>query len=144
MSGSWTSAHRRDEYLQAARLAIDPDRVELELDLTPGIAVADVGAVGNRRRQRRNDLRRRGSAYSDRVLNAIALDVDGIPLRVELVESRFPPSTVCGTGKAPRAFTQRRRCPDSRTDFIICDIGTRTAPISGCTSRTRWFPAAIA
>ena len=42
MSGSWTSAHRRDEYLQAARLAIDPDRVELALDLTPGIAVADL------------------------------------------------------------------------------------------------------
>ena len=35
------SAHRRDEYLQAARLAIDPDRVQIELDLTPGIAVAD-------------------------------------------------------------------------------------------------------
>ena len=29
-------------------------------------------------------------AYSDRVLSAIALDVDGIPLRVELVESTFP------------------------------------------------------
>ena len=35
------SAHRRDEYLQAARLAVEPDRVELELDVTPGIAVAD-------------------------------------------------------------------------------------------------------
>ncbi|HVD92322.1 MAG TPA: hypothetical protein VNC21_08575, partial [Vicinamibacterales bacterium] len=34
-------AHRRDEYLQAARLAIDPARVEIELDLTPGIALAD-------------------------------------------------------------------------------------------------------
>ena len=42
MSGSWTSAHRRDEYLQAACLAIDPDRVELALDLTAGIAVAEV------------------------------------------------------------------------------------------------------
>ncbi len=34
------SAHRRDEYLQAARLAVEPGRVELELDLTPGIAVS--------------------------------------------------------------------------------------------------------
>ena len=33
------SAHRLDEYLQAARLGIDPDRVELQLDLTPGAAV---------------------------------------------------------------------------------------------------------
>ena len=35
------SAHRRDEYLQAARLAIDPGGVQLELDLTPGIALAE-------------------------------------------------------------------------------------------------------
>lgn len=90
MSGSWTSAHRRDEYLQAARLGIDPDRVELALDLTAGIAVAE--AVLSE-----IDLDKDGMvsvaearAYSDRVLSAIALDVDGIPLRVELVESTFP------------------------------------------------------
>jgi hypothetical protein len=90
MSGSWTSAHRRDEYLQAARLAIDPDRVELALDLTAGIAVAE--AVLSE-----IDLDKDGlisvaeaRAYSDRVLSAIALDVDGIPLRVELVDSTFP------------------------------------------------------
>ena len=35
------SAHRRDEYLQAARLDIGPDRVDVQLDLTPGIALAD-------------------------------------------------------------------------------------------------------
>jgi len=90
MSGSWTSAHRRDEYLQAARLGIEPDRVELALDLTAGIAVAEVVLS-------EIDLDKDGMvsvsearAYSDRVLSAIALDVDGIPLRVELVESTFP------------------------------------------------------
>ena len=41
VGGAEVSAHRRDEYLQAARLAIDPGRVQLELDLTPGIALAD-------------------------------------------------------------------------------------------------------
>jgi hypothetical protein len=29
------SAHRRDEYLQAARIAVAADRVRLELNLTP-------------------------------------------------------------------------------------------------------------
>ena len=33
--GTALSAHRRDEYLQAARIAIEPGRVELELALTP-------------------------------------------------------------------------------------------------------------
>ena len=33
--GATVSAHRIDEYLQAARLAIAPDRIMLEMDLTP-------------------------------------------------------------------------------------------------------------
>jgi hypothetical protein len=84
------SAHRRDEYLQAARLAIDPDRVQIELDLTAGIAVAE-------RVLAEIDLNRDGSLspaetrdYAERVLNAIALDIDGRPLRVELVRNDFP------------------------------------------------------
>jgi nickel/cobalt transporter (NicO) family protein len=35
------SAHRLDECLQAARIGVAPDRVEIELDVTPGTAVAD-------------------------------------------------------------------------------------------------------
>jgi len=34
------SAHRVDEYLQATRLSIDLDRVEVEINLTPGIDLA--------------------------------------------------------------------------------------------------------
>jgi hypothetical protein len=32
--------HRLDEYLQAARLSLASERVALEIDLTPGIAIA--------------------------------------------------------------------------------------------------------
>ena len=39
------SAHRRDEYLQAARIAIEPGRVLASLVLTPGIAIAN-GLLG--------------------------------------------------------------------------------------------------
>jgi nickel/cobalt transporter (NicO) family protein len=35
------SAHRLDECLQAARVGVAPNRVEIELDVTPGTAVAD-------------------------------------------------------------------------------------------------------
>jgi hypothetical protein len=34
------SAHRRDEPLQAARIGVERDRVDVELDITPGIDVA--------------------------------------------------------------------------------------------------------
>jgi len=84
------SAHRRDEYLQAARLAIDPDRVQIELDLTPGIAVAEdvLRAI---------DLDRNGalssaetSAYVTSVMRDISLDADGQPLTARVVSTEFP------------------------------------------------------
>jgi len=34
-------AHREDEYLQATFVAIEPDSIRLEINLTPGIAIAE-------------------------------------------------------------------------------------------------------
>ena len=90
LAGSSMSAHRRDEYLQAARLTIDPDRVEIALDLTPGIAVADVvraeidrDADGAISREERHE-------YVRRIVSGIALDVDGRPLTLAVVDNAFP------------------------------------------------------
>jgi len=88
--GARLSAHRLDEYLQAARIAIEPDRLQLELDLTPGVAVAravlaDIDVDANT-----SISAAEARAYSERVLSAVALDVDGTPLRVELVDSAVP------------------------------------------------------
>jgi len=90
LSAGRPSAHRVDEYLQAARLDIYPDRVEIVLDLTPGVAVArevvqaldrDLnGAIAD------NEAR----AFAEDVLRAIAVDVDGVRVRVALVESMSP------------------------------------------------------
>jgi hypothetical protein len=90
VAGASTSAHRRDEYLEAARLAIDPDRVQIEVDLTPGIAVAqrvtaEMDVDGN---QSIGPAEAR--AYSERLLSRIALDVDGAALDLELVDTAFP------------------------------------------------------
>jgi hypothetical protein len=83
-------AHRRDEYLQAARLAIDPDRVEIELDLTPGIAVADrvlaeIDPAGDGVIDAAD-----ASSYSKRVLASLALDVDGHPVQLTKTRAQFP------------------------------------------------------
>jgi hypothetical protein len=94
------SAHRLDEYLQAARVAVDPARVQIELDLTPGISVAP-GIVAEIDRDRNGVVATgEGQAYAERVLGEIQLEVDGRLLPVELVGRRFPavPAMLSGEG----------------------------------------------
>ena len=81
------SAHRRDEYLQAARIAIEPRAVQVELTLTPGIDLA--GAIvadidRNRDGSVSQDERR---AHALVVLGAVTLEVDGTPVQARLVDS---------------------------------------------------------
>jgi len=84
------TAHRRDEYLQAARLAVEPGRVELELDLTPGIAVSDA-TIADVDRDRNGVLSEQEKrAYVGRVLDAVVLELDGRSLHVEPTGSTFP------------------------------------------------------
>jgi hypothetical protein len=98
LAGVSTSAHRRDEYLQAARLGIDPAGVELALDLTPGIAVAPQVLAEIDRDGDRSIAPAEARAYALQVLGAIALDVDGQPLHVELVDADAPRSDAVLSG----------------------------------------------
>jgi len=93
------SAHRRDEYLQAARIAIDPARVDIELDLTPGIALASsvIGEID--RDHDGNVAAAEGIAYAARVLGEIRLDVDGRPMPLELVDHQFPTVSAMSKGE---------------------------------------------
>ena len=90
LAGGAASAHRRDEYLQAARVAIDPDRIEIELDLTPGIAVAEQVLAAIDRDGNRSISDGEARAYRARVLDGLAVDVDGTPLALELADSSVP------------------------------------------------------
>jgi hypothetical protein len=76
--------------LQAARLAVETDRVDVQLDLTPGIDVADAVVAGidrDRDGALSQDERR---TYAARVFDAVELRLDGRQLHVEPVESTFP------------------------------------------------------
>ena len=88
--GGGIAAHRRDEYLQASRLAIDPARVEIVLDLTPGIAVAEQVLADVDSNHDHAISPAEATAYASRVMETIALDVDGAPLRLELGDRTFP------------------------------------------------------
>jgi hypothetical protein len=89
-SGTVASAHRLDEFLQAARISVGAHHVDIEIDLTPGVAVADAlireidgntDGVLSRAEQR---------LYVERVENRLALRVNNSPLRLKVRETRFP------------------------------------------------------
>jgi hypothetical protein len=102
------SAHRLDEYLQAARIALEPNGVQLELSLTPGIAVAD--SVVREIDSDGNGVLSPGEqrSYAQRMLSAIALRIDDTaPLHLDLVASNFP--SVAAMRGGDTAITIRSR-----------------------------------
>jgi hypothetical protein len=84
------SAHRLDEYLQAARLSIAPGGVKVELDLTPGVAVADTIIAGIDRNGDGSLSEDEKQAYVRQVLDAIRLENDGRLLSLEPITATFP------------------------------------------------------
>jgi len=83
-------AHRKDEYLQAARIALAPERAHIMLDLTAGIAIADVVLAEIDRDWTGTISADEAAAYAEAVRRDISLDVDGRTLAVELSDTRFP------------------------------------------------------
>ena len=83
-------AHRLDEYLQATRLSIDIDRVDLEIDLTAGVALASnvFGWIDTDGDGKISEAE--GGEYARQVLRSVALKVDGRPVAISLVETSFP------------------------------------------------------
>jgi hypothetical protein len=83
-------AHRLDEYLQATLITIGQERIKLELNLTPGVAVlpAVLFAIdtNNDGFLAENEQR----AYALRLVNDLELDVDRERLRLRVVKSEFP------------------------------------------------------
>ena len=84
------SAHRLDEYLQATRLSIDIDHVEVEIDLTAGAALASkvFGWIDTNRDGEISDAE--GEAYARQMLHSVVLKIDGYPVPVTLAGASFP------------------------------------------------------
>jgi hypothetical protein len=83
-------AHRLDEYLQAVRVAVSSDRVDLSIDLTPGVTVVDRLLVlldADRDGLISDDEQ---TAYVRRFLNELRLYCDEKPAGLRLVNASFP------------------------------------------------------
>jgi hypothetical protein len=84
------SAHRLDEYLQASRLAIGASAIVLEIDLTPGVAIADrvfteIDSDGDGEISGHEE-----DGYARRVLDSLVLSVDGRRTDLTLSARAFP------------------------------------------------------
>ena len=85
------SAHRLDEYLQAARVSLAHTRVELEIDLTPGASVADgiISLIDRDGDKRISPLE--AERYGREVLAEVVLELDGRPIALTLNHVEAPP-----------------------------------------------------
>lgn len=83
-------AHRLDECLQAARISVSREKIEVELDLTPGVdtltrilPLIDLDLDGS-------ISAAEGEAYADLVRTGLILEVDGRSQTLRLIENQFP------------------------------------------------------
>jgi hypothetical protein len=84
------AAHRLDEYLQATLIGVTRDGIDVELQLTPGVAMLPLwmAVIDQDHDGRISPAEER--AYVDRVVRDVELRVDGVPAPLRLIESAFP------------------------------------------------------
>lgn len=91
-------AHRLDEYLQAIRIAVTTNRLEVAVDLTPGVAVAkQVLAVIDKNHDGRIAETER-TAYARRFFNDLKVELDGTALTLTPGSPVFPAMDDLRTG----------------------------------------------
>ena len=83
-------AHRLDEYLQATRVAVATNRIDLAIDLTPGVAVVDQLLVVMDKDRDGRVSQEESATYAQLVLKDLRIALDEKALALCLVESSFP------------------------------------------------------
>jgi len=112
LTGTEASAHRTEDYLQAARIGIEPDGVRITLDVTPGIAVADsfLAALDQNRDGRLSTDEQRG--YADQVLRDLQVAIDGHRLAPQVMSSSFPEPSAMRRGEGTLRLSFQAALPE--------------------------------
>jgi hypothetical protein len=83
-------AHRLDEYLQATLVVVEPDRIRLQINLTPGVAVAEQ-VIGLMDRNHDGVIStNEAAAYSELLKGDLLLRLDQRILELKPTASFFP------------------------------------------------------
>jgi hypothetical protein len=91
-------AHRLDEYLQATLVVVEPDRVRLQINLTPGVSVAEqVLALIDRDRDGVISTNE-AAAYCELLKHDLIVRLDQRELKLKLIASYFPGTAELRTG----------------------------------------------
>ena len=145
-------AHNLDEYLQAARLSLVRDRIALELDLTPGVAVAPgIIAIIDRDADAAISSEE-ARAYAQTVMSDVRLSLDGHAIGVRLTLSWFARSGTCflaancarsaevRTACRPSGVTPSANVNTSAPAIAACGLVVSKAVASTSAASARWAP----
>ena len=91
-------AHRDDQYLQATLVAIEPSGVRLQINLTPGVAVAEQVLAQIDRDRDGAISKNEAAAYAESLKRDLTLRLDGRKLDLKLTASEFVPPAELRTG----------------------------------------------
>jgi len=105
-------AHRTEDYLQAARIGVEPDRIQITLDLTPGTAVAEsfIAAIDRDGDGSLSAAEQR--EYARQMVSAWQLDLDGRSLPTRVRASSFPDATAVRRGEGTIRLDVEATVPD--------------------------------
>ena len=98
---AWPSsslAHRLDEYLQATLVTIEPGEVKLQINLTPGVDVADQVLALIDRNHDGTISTNEAAAYCESVRRDLLVRLDQRTVALKLAASNFPSPTELHTG----------------------------------------------
>ena len=112
VAGTEASAHRTEDYLQAARIGVEPDRIQITLDLTPGTAVAEsfIAAIDRDGDGSLSAAEQR--EYARQMVSAWQLDLDGRSLPTRVRASSFPDAAAVRRGEGTIRLDVEATVPD--------------------------------
>ena len=91
-------AHRDDQYLQATLVVIEPSGVRLQINLTPGVAVAEQVLAQIDRDRDGAISQDEAAVYAKLLKGDLTLRIDGRKLELKLTGSAFVPPAELRTG----------------------------------------------